>query len=123
MHDTRRDAGEAAGAGLDLPIAEPKGERPLESKVLSPETAAVYADFAHHHATGAHGYELLDAAQLLKHFLAAKLASRRDPRADRMSASDAALLAVRLSALRTATVAAAAGVIARPTDARRRGSE
>ena len=44
-------------------------------KVLSPETAAVYADFAHHHATGAHGYELLDAAQLLKHFLAAKLAS------------------------------------------------
>jgi hypothetical protein len=45
------------------------------SKVLSPETAAVYADFAHHHATGAHGYELLDAAQLLKHFLAAKLAS------------------------------------------------
>ena len=44
-------------------------------KVLSPQTAAVYTDFAHHHATGGHGYELLDAAQLLKHFLAAKLAS------------------------------------------------
>ena len=44
-------------------------------KVFSPQTAAVYADFAKHRETGAHGYVLLDAAQLLKHFLAAKLAS------------------------------------------------
>jgi hypothetical protein len=44
-------------------------------KVFSPQTAAVYAHFGDHHATGGHGYELLDAAQLLKHFLAAKLAS------------------------------------------------
>jgi hypothetical protein len=45
------------------------------AKVFSPQTAAVYADFAKHRETGAHGYVLLDAAQLLKHFLAAKLAS------------------------------------------------
>lgn len=45
------------------------------SEVLSSETAAVYADFGKQHAAGGHGYQLVDAAQLLKHFLAAKLAS------------------------------------------------
>ncbi len=44
-------------------------------KLFSTETAAVYAAFAEDRDAAANGYELLDAAQLLKHFLAAKLAS------------------------------------------------
>jgi hypothetical protein len=44
-------------------------------KLLSAATAAFYAAFAATKKAGAHTYELLDAAQLLKHFLAAKLAS------------------------------------------------
>lgn len=43
--------------------------------VLAPETAAVYAHYAHGHAAEPGVYQLLDAAQLLKHFLAARVAS------------------------------------------------
>lgn len=47
-------------------------------KLLSAETATCYAAFAANKKVGAHTYELLDAAQLLKHFLAAKVASGSD---------------------------------------------
>jgi hypothetical protein len=45
------------------------------AKVLSRETAGFYAAFARAKADGRDRYELLDAAQLLKHFLAARLAA------------------------------------------------
>jgi hypothetical protein len=45
------------------------------AKVLAPGTADVYTAFAAANKAGQHSYELVDAAQLLKHFLAAKLAS------------------------------------------------
>jgi hypothetical protein len=44
-------------------------------KLLATETAQFYAAFAQANKDGQHPYELLDAAQLLKHFLAAKIAA------------------------------------------------